>query len=58
VSPGQSEDCVDALCLECPGNDLASVYLCHDPTLFEEGGQTQVDARIEVADPPYRKQGS
>jgi hypothetical protein len=32
---GQGEDGFDALCLECPGNDLASVYLRHDPTLFE-----------------------
>lgn len=45
MSPGQSEYYVYSLGLESPSDDLASVYLCHDLTLFEEGGQTQVDAR-------------
>jgi hypothetical protein len=35
VTTGQGEDGVDALRFEGPGNDLASVYLRHDPTLFE-----------------------
>ncbi len=28
------------------------------PTLFEEGGQTQVDAGLKVADPTDREEGA